>query len=57
MQPKMSKQANENQLNLNAKTFWPRRNAAAIAAVKVNDQIQNEYKALTIEWTLDLLWK
>ena len=57
MQPKMSKQANENQLNVNAKTFWPRRNAAAIAAVKVNDQIQNENKALTIEWTLDLLWK
>ena len=57
MQPQMSKQANGNQLNVNAKKFWPRRNAAAIPVVKVNDQIQNEYKALTIEWTLDLLWK
>ena len=46
---KMTKETNENQLDVNAKEFRPWRNAAAVAAVKVNDQIKNEDEVPNIE--------
>ena len=46
---KMTKITNENQLDVNAKEFRPRRNSAVIAAVKVNDQIKNEHEVPNIE--------
>ena len=46
---KMTKETNENQLDVNAKKFRPRRNAVAIAAVKVNDQIKKEHEVPNIE--------
>ena len=45
----MTKETNENQLDVNAKEFKPRRNAAAIAVVRVNDQINNEHEVPSIE--------
>ena len=45
----MTKETNENQLDINAKEFRPRRNAAVIAVVKVNDQMKNEYEIPNIE--------
>ena len=49
------KESNENQLDTNAKEFPSRWNAATIAAVKVNNQIKNEYEVSNIEWIFDLL--
>ena len=46
---KITKENNENQLDVNGKEFRSRRNAAAIAAVKMRDQIKNEYAVQTIE--------
>ena len=46
---KTLKEENENQLEVNAKEFRPRRNAAAVATVKVNDQIKNEHEVPDIE--------
>ena len=46
---KMLKEANENQFDVNPKEFQSRRNAAVIATVKVNDQIENEHEVPTIE--------
>ena len=46
---KMIKETNGNQLDVNAKEFRPRRNAVAIAAVKVNDQIKKEHEVPNIE--------
>ena len=45
----MSKETNENQLEINAKEFRPRRNAAVITAVKVNNEINNEHEVRSIE--------
>ena len=46
---KITKENNENQLDVNGKEFRSRRNAAAIAAVKMRDQIKNEHAVQTIE--------
>ena len=45
----MTKETNENQLDVNAKEFRSWRNAAVVAAVKVNDQIKNEDEVPNIE--------
>ena len=54
---KMTKETNENQLDVNANESRPRQNVAAIAVVKVNDQINNEHEVPNIQLTFDLLRK
>ena len=46
---KLIKRTNKNQLDVNAKEFRHRRNAAAIAVVKVNGQIKNEREVPNIK--------
>ena len=53
----MTKETNENQLDVNGNESRPRQNVAAIAVVKVNDQINNEHEVPNIQLTFDLLRK
>ena len=53
----MTKETNANQLDVNTNESWPRQNVAAIAVVKVNDQINNEHEVPNIQLTFDHLQK
>ena len=46
---KMTKKANENQLDVNGNEFRPRQNVVGIAVVKMNDQINNEHQVPNIQ--------
>ena len=54
---KMTKKANENQLDVNGNECRPRQNVVGIAVVKVNDQISNEHEVPNIQLTVNLLRK